>query len=142
MLNGLKRGDEDYVRHYTLDRLLTIFRKICDALSLAHARGVVHRDLKPENVMVGEFGEVLVMDWGIAKILGDANQTAEESKQGNEVAPAHGVRRREPPLSIASQSAGSGRRTPHASRRRRSLGISMLRFMERQAGWCPVPSGW
>ncbi len=81
VIHGLKSGDPDFVRHYTLDRRLTIFRKICDALSLAHARGVIHRDLKPENVMVGEFGEVLVMDWGIAKILGDAAQAAEESAQ-------------------------------------------------------------
>lgn len=81
VLNGLKRGDEDFLRHYTLDRLLTVFRKICDALSLAHARGVIHRDLKPDNVLVGEFGEVLVMDWGIAKILGDTAQAAAESAQ-------------------------------------------------------------
>jgi serine/threonine protein kinase/WD40 repeat protein len=79
VLNGLRKGDTDFVGHYTLDRLLTIFRKICDALSLAHARGVIHRDLKPDNVMVGEFGEVLVMDWGIAKILGDTAQAAAES---------------------------------------------------------------
>lgn len=79
VINGLKERDPDFIGHYTLDRLLTIFRKICDALSLAHSRGVIHRDLKPENVMVGEFGEVLVMDWGIAKILGDTTQAAAES---------------------------------------------------------------
>ncbi len=73
ILDGLKARDADFTRHYTLDRLLTIFRKICDALSMAHAKGVIHRDLKPENVMVGEFGEVLVMDWGIAKQLGIAD---------------------------------------------------------------------
>ncbi|MEO6754853.1 MAG: serine/threonine-protein kinase, partial [Chthoniobacteraceae bacterium] len=88
ILNGLKAGDADFIGHYTLDRLLTIFRKICDALSMAHAKGVVHRDLKPENVMVGEFGEVLVMDWGIAKILGDARQLAEESARKAEATAA------------------------------------------------------
>jgi serine/threonine protein kinase len=51
---------------------LQIFLRICDAVSFAHARGVLHRDLKPANVMVGPFGEVLVMDWGLAKILTDA----------------------------------------------------------------------
>jgi serine/threonine protein kinase len=48
---------------------LRIFLRICDAVAFAHARGVLHRDLKPSNVMVGLFGEVLVMDWGLAKIL-------------------------------------------------------------------------
>lgn len=48
---------------------LRVFQKICEAVAFAHANGVVHRDLKPENIMVGAFGEVLVMDWGLAKIL-------------------------------------------------------------------------
>jgi len=55
----------------TPDRL-RIFPRICDAVAFAHARGVLHRDLKPGNVMVGSFGEVVVMDWGLAKILTDA----------------------------------------------------------------------
>lgn len=52
----------------TPDRL-RLFLRICDAVAFAHARGVLHRDLKPANIMVGSFGEVLVMDWGLAKIL-------------------------------------------------------------------------
>lgn len=52
----------------TPDRL-RLFLRICDAVAFAHARGVLHRDLKPANIMVGPFGEVLVMDWGLAKIL-------------------------------------------------------------------------
>jgi predicted Ser/Thr protein kinase len=51
---------------------LRLFLRICDAVAFAHARGVLHRDLKPANIMVGPFGEVLVMDWGLAKILPDA----------------------------------------------------------------------
>jgi serine/threonine protein kinase len=54
--------------------LLRVFVRVCEAVALAHARGVVHCDLKPENVMTGEFGEVLVMDWGVARATGDGNR--------------------------------------------------------------------
>ena len=54
-----------------------LVRKLCDALSFAHGRGVLHRDLKPSNVMVGSFGELLIMDWGLAVRAGeDARRTA------------------------------------------------------------------
>jgi serine/threonine protein kinase/WD40 repeat protein len=71
IIDDLRQEKKEALEHYTLDRLLTIFRKVCDALAFAHASNIIHRDLKPENVMVGEFGEVLVMDWGIAKIMGE-----------------------------------------------------------------------
>ena len=51
--------------------LVAAFEKVCEAVGYAHAHGVVHRDLKPQNVMVGAFGEVQVMDWGLAKVLAD-----------------------------------------------------------------------
>jgi eukaryotic-like serine/threonine-protein kinase len=57
---------------------LRLFLRVCDATAFAHARGVLHRDLKPANVMVGSFGEVLVMDWGLAKIL---RESARETLQ-------------------------------------------------------------
>jgi eukaryotic-like serine/threonine-protein kinase len=62
-------GQAGTVKKYGLPALLTIFQKLCDAVAFAHSKGVIHRDLKPENVMLGDFGEVLVMDWGLAKLL-------------------------------------------------------------------------
>lgn len=53
-----------------LIEVLNIFLKICDGIAFAHSRGIIHRDLKPDNIMVGDFGEVYVMDWGLARILG------------------------------------------------------------------------
>jgi len=54
----------------TLSERLRVIRRVGEALAFAHARGVMHRDLKPQNVMVGEFGEVYVMDWGVEAVAG------------------------------------------------------------------------
>jgi eukaryotic-like serine/threonine-protein kinase len=64
-----ERLDRFSERAGTLPGRLRIFQRICDTVAFAHTRGVLHRDLKPENIMMGPFGEVLVMDWGVAKIL-------------------------------------------------------------------------
>jgi serine/threonine protein kinase/WD40 repeat protein len=71
ILNDLRKQVPETLRDYQLTRLLDIFRKVCDAIAFAHSQGVLHRDLKPDNIMVGEFGEVLVMDWGLAKRQND-----------------------------------------------------------------------
>ncbi len=60
---------DELVSQRSRSELLQIMLKICDAVSFAHSREVIHRDLKPENVMVGSFGEVLVMDWGLWRMM-------------------------------------------------------------------------
>jgi serine/threonine protein kinase/WD40 repeat protein len=66
VLKKLKAGDTGALARYTEAHLLILFGKVCDAVAFAHSKGYLHRDIKPENVMVGEYGEVLLMDWGLA----------------------------------------------------------------------------
>ena len=69
-------------------RFVAVFEKVCEAVAYAHARVVVHRDLKPQNVMVGNFGEVQVMDWGLAKVLGERPRVSGPSLDPDETAAA------------------------------------------------------
>jgi serine/threonine protein kinase len=61
-------GDQETLETYNLDRMLGMIIQVCNALHYAHTHGVVHRDVKPENIQIGEFGEVMVLDWGVAKV--------------------------------------------------------------------------
>lgn len=72
VISSLEASPASASAKYPLSALLTIFQKVCDAIAFAHSKGIIHRDLKPENIMLGDFGEVLVMDWGLAKRLGTA----------------------------------------------------------------------
>lgn len=76
IIRKLAEGDPEYHRTYTFERRTEIFVDVLNALSYAHENGVVHRDIKPANVMVGRHGEVMVMDWGIAKPMADARDLA------------------------------------------------------------------
>lgn len=69
IIEQLRAGDPEAAKYYSRRKLLTAFASVCQAVHFAHTRGVVHRDLKPANVMLGDFGEVYVLDWGVAKLL-------------------------------------------------------------------------
>ena len=78
VLDGFLESDQAILKRWPLPRLLSVFQRVCDAVSFAHSRGVVHRDLKPDNIMLGEFGEVILLDWGIAKVLNQDSEAEQE----------------------------------------------------------------
>jgi serine/threonine-protein kinase len=69
IVEDLRAGARDVRARYTQRELLTAFATVCLTIDYAHTRGVIHRDLKPANIMFGDFGEVYVLDWGLARLL-------------------------------------------------------------------------
>ncbi|WP_372794497.1 SUMF1/EgtB/PvdO family nonheme iron enzyme [Pontiella sp.] len=69
ILARLEASTSLYLKRYPLSRLLEIFLSVCNGVAFAHSKGVIHRDLKPANIMIGEYGEVLILDWGLVKLL-------------------------------------------------------------------------
>ena len=71
VLSRLAVGSPDTQKQFSRQRLLRMFTDVCLAIEFAHTRGVVHRDLKPANIVLGDFGEVYVLDWGVARVMSE-----------------------------------------------------------------------
>ncbi len=71
---------------WSLQKLLRRFLDVCNAMAYAHSRGVLHRDIKPGNIMLGQYGETLVVDWGLAKVVGTTEPSAEATLRPPSVA--------------------------------------------------------
>lgn len=77
IVQRLQRRDAQTAAYFTAARLMEIVTETCQAFAYAHNHGVIHRDIKPENIWVGMFGEVLVLDWGVAKVWGQPDEPDE-----------------------------------------------------------------
>ncbi|MHC5078886.1 MAG: protein kinase domain-containing protein [Planctomycetota bacterium] len=88
LIRKLQDGHKKTVQEFSLPRLLRVFLKVCEGVAFAHDREVVHRDLKPENIMVGHFGQVFVMDWGLAKVLGKGEPEGPRDSEVQKAKPA------------------------------------------------------
>ena len=69
VIQSLSRQEDAVCQEFTLHRLVTILERIAETLHFAHERGVIHRDIKPANIMLGDYGEVYVVDWGLARVI-------------------------------------------------------------------------
>jgi serine/threonine-protein kinase len=82
VIDRQREGHAPSIAAYSRRRLLGAFSQLCLGVAFAHSRGVVHRDLKPDNVMLGSFGEVHILDWGIATLLEEVRSTDERGDTG------------------------------------------------------------
>ena len=81
LLTRLRQGDEALAARWERPDLLRAFVRVCEAVEYAHARGVLHRDLKPSNIVLGDFGAVYLVDWGLARVMGQASVERPEAQR-------------------------------------------------------------
>jgi len=74
VLHDLNLKRKEVLREYNVHKLATVLERVCEAMHFSHEKGVIHRDLKPENIMLGDYGEVHVMDWGLARVAGTTDE--------------------------------------------------------------------
>ncbi len=87
VIERLRAGDAGVSKRFSKRKLLTAFAQVCLAIDYAHTRGVLHRDLKPGNIMLGDFGEVYLLDWGLAKVVGEEEVDADAETMPGTMAP-------------------------------------------------------
>ncbi|MCM8530028.1 MAG: serine/threonine protein kinase [Lentisphaeraceae bacterium] len=79
ILKKIAKEESDYIKRFPLNKLLDIFLKICEAVAYAHSQEIIHLDLKPDNIQVGEFGEVIICDWGLGKLISAKEETVSDN---------------------------------------------------------------
>ena len=86
ILLDVRQEVPEALENFPLPRLLDVLIQVCQTVAYAHEHGVIHRDLKPANVLVGEFGEVVVIDWGLAKVLAEEDEPEEDKEPSSATA--------------------------------------------------------
>ena len=81
LIHKLRKGDQSLLDQYTLSHKLQLFYQLCQAVAYAHDKGVIHRDIKPSNIMIGGFGDVVLLDWGLCKIIGKEVRSSRSSTE-------------------------------------------------------------
>ncbi len=89
ILDRIAENDADTIRKYPIPELLQVLVKCAQCLSFAHTQGVIHRDMKPANIMIGDYGEIMVLDWGLAKVsnLRDDDEVDQLIRSGQQTIP-------------------------------------------------------
>ncbi len=82
LLRRVRRGEEESCVEYTVERAVQIFIRVCNAVMFAHSRKILHLDIKPDNVNLGDFGEVLLLDWGLAIKMDDGAGSGRDARDG------------------------------------------------------------
>lgn len=90
ILRQVRRNEKEAVDEFTIERAMQIFTRVCNAVLFAHSRNILHLDIKPDNVNIGNFGEVLLLDWGLATVFGHADDSVSNAESLDGLEPIGG----------------------------------------------------